>query len=106
MKTCFILYLILPSTRGAVVLHEKVVKPMFSQRKIAPTTTSGTTTARARSSSREDELKDRESESMYIEKQRWLRGQSRAALAGKDRLSRSAVTDLSARDDDEEELLH
>jgi receptor expression-enhancing protein 5/6 len=43
VKTCFIFYLILPSTRGAVVLHEKVVKPMFTQRKVAPTTTSGTT---------------------------------------------------------------
>lgn len=39
LKTVFILYLILPSTRGAVVVHEKVVKPMFHQRKVAPTST-------------------------------------------------------------------
>ncbi|GAA5918164.1 hypothetical protein JCM6882_002312, partial [Rhodosporidiobolus microsporus] len=39
-KTLFILYLALPSTRGAVVIHEKVFKPLLSQ----PTKASATTT--------------------------------------------------------------
>ncbi|GAA5961823.1 hypothetical protein JCM21900_003322 [Sporobolomyces salmonicolor] len=38
-KTVFILYLILPSTRGAVVVHEKLFKPMQARRSPAPTTT-------------------------------------------------------------------
>ncbi|BGP50377.1 ER membrane protein DP1/Yop1 [Rhodotorula kratochvilovae] len=44
VKTIFILYLILPSTRGAVVVHEKIVRPAFHQRKVAPTSTTTTST--------------------------------------------------------------
>ncbi|GAA6003868.1 hypothetical protein JCM10207_006443 [Rhodosporidiobolus poonsookiae] len=45
LKTILILYLSLPSTRGAVVVHDKVIKPLFSQRKTAPTTTAPTPVA-------------------------------------------------------------
>ena len=39
-KTLFILYLILPSTRGAVVVYDKIFKPTLSaQRRSTPVTT-------------------------------------------------------------------
>ncbi|BGP18566.1 hypothetical protein JCM10213_003026 [Rhodosporidiobolus nylandii] len=43
-KTIFILYLTLPSTRGAVVVHDKVLKGLMTQRKTAPATTTTTPT--------------------------------------------------------------
>ncbi|GAA6000667.1 HVA22/TB2/DP1 family protein [Rhodotorula paludigena] len=46
-KTLFILYLVLPSTRGAVVVYDKVFKPLFAQRKVAPTSTTTSTTTPA-----------------------------------------------------------
>lgn len=46
-KTLFILYLVLPSTRGAVVVYDKVFKPLFVQRKVAPTSTTTSTTTPA-----------------------------------------------------------
>ncbi|GAA5874786.1 hypothetical protein JCM3774_003438 [Rhodotorula dairenensis] len=45
LKTAFILYLILPSTRGAVVVHDKVIKPFFYQRIKTPATTTTTTSS-------------------------------------------------------------
>lgn len=44
-KTVFILYLILPSTRGAIVIHDKLFKPVFNQRKTPATTTTTTTSS-------------------------------------------------------------
>ncbi|POY72400.1 hypothetical protein BMF94_4557 [Rhodotorula taiwanensis] len=45
VKTAFILYLMLPSTRGAIVIHDKFIKPAFYQRKTTPATTTSTTTS-------------------------------------------------------------
>jgi receptor expression-enhancing protein 5/6 len=42
-KTVFILYLILPSTRGAIVVHDKLFKPLLAQRKTPATSTTTTT---------------------------------------------------------------
>ncbi|GAA5970689.1 hypothetical protein JCM8115_005996 [Rhodotorula mucilaginosa] len=44
-KTVFILYLILPSTRGAIVIHDKLFKPVFNQRKTPATTTTTTSSS-------------------------------------------------------------
>ncbi|GAA5969391.1 hypothetical protein JCM11641_008100 [Rhodosporidiobolus odoratus] len=43
-KTIFILYLTLPSTRGAIVVHDKLIKPLMTQQRKAPTPAATTTT--------------------------------------------------------------
>ncbi|BGP26439.1 hypothetical protein Rt10032_c11g4605 [Rhodotorula toruloides] len=43
VKSLFILYLTLPSTRGAIVVHDKLFKPLLAQRKTPATSTTTTT---------------------------------------------------------------
>ncbi|KAL7341771.1 hypothetical protein BJY59DRAFT_648122, partial [Rhodotorula toruloides] len=43
VKSLFILYLTLPSTRGAIVVHDKLFKPLLVQRKTPATSTTTTT---------------------------------------------------------------